>query len=148
MLAGRTFLRCLLAFVDVTAVAALPVDLAVALEEAAALDSFEELAVTGLVLGLDAGNHLEGYCDLGEAFLAGHLGCFGIEDCPLLVLALGCCAEVLKCGGLLEMETRLQAFSGRCPICAPSEGEWKMRESASPSEGGTGQGRAEQSKVL
>ena len=34
------------------------------------------------------------------------------------------------------METRLQAFSGRCPICAPSEGEWKMRESASPSEGG------------
>ena len=33
------------------------------------------------------------------------------------------------------METRLQAFSGRCPICAPSEGERKMRESASPSEG-------------
>ena len=33
------------------------------------------------------------------------------------------------------METRLQAFSGRCPICAPLEGERKMRESASPSEG-------------
>ena len=31
---------------------------------------------------------------------------------------------------MLEMETRLQA-------CAPSEGEWKMRESASPSEGVT-----------
>ena len=36
---------------------------------------------------------------------------------------------------MLEMETRLQAFSGWCPICAPSEGERKMRESASPSEG-------------
>ena len=41
--------------------------------------------------------------------------------------------------GLVEMEMQLQAFSWRCPICAPSEGEWKMRESASPSEGGTGQ---------
>ena len=39
------------------------------------------------------------------------------------------------------METRLQAFLWRCPICAPSEGERKMRESVSPSEGGTGQGR-------
>ena len=37
---------------------------------------------------------------------------------------------------MLEMETRLQAFSGRCPICAPLEGERKMRGSASPSEGG------------
>ena len=35
----------------------------------------------------------------------------------------------------MAMETRLQAFSGRCPICAPLEGERKMRESASPSEG-------------
>ena len=95
MLAGRAFLRSFLALVNVTAVAALPVDLAVALEEAAALDSFEELAVTGLVLGLDAGYHLEGYCDLGEAFLAGYLGSLGIEDCPLFVLALGCCTEVL-----------------------------------------------------
>ena len=36
---------------------------------------------------------------------------------------------------MLEMETRLQAFSGQCCVYAPSEGEWKMRESASPSEG-------------
>ena len=35
----------------------------------------------------------------------------------------------------MAMETRLQAFSGRCPICAPLEGGRKMRESASPSEG-------------
>ena len=33
------------------------------------------------------------------------------------------------------METRLQAFSWRSPICTPLEGERKMRESASPSEG-------------
>lgn len=96
MLAGGAFLRSFLALVHVTAVAALPVDLAVALEEAAALDSFEELAVACLMLGLYAGDHLESHGDLDESFLAGHLGCFGIEDCPLLVLALGCGAEILE----------------------------------------------------
>ena len=37
---------------------------------------------------------------------------------------------------MLEMETRLQAFSGWCPICAPSEGETEMRGNDTPSEGG------------
>ena len=47
--------------------------------------------------------------------------------------------------GMLEMETRLQAFSGRCPICAPSEGETEMQGNDTPSEGGKeyGGGREE-----
>ena len=83
----------------VTAVTALPVDLAVTLENSTGLHSFEKLAVAGLVLGLDLCYHLECHGYLGEAFFPGHFGGFRIEYCPFLVLALGGGFEVFQSGG-------------------------------------------------
>lgn len=66
MLAGGAELGSLLGLDDETAVAALPPDLAVALEEIAVREAAQQLQVAALVLGLDGGDHLEGRGDLDE----------------------------------------------------------------------------------
>lgn len=95
MLAGGAELRSLLGLDDEAAVAALPPDLAVALEEVAVGQAAQQLQVAALVLGLDDRDHAEGGCDLGEALLVGYLGELAVEDIPLLVLALGGGKQVL-----------------------------------------------------
>ena len=55
MLAGGAELGSLLGLDDETAVAALPPDLAVALEEIAVREAAQQLQVAALVLGLDGG---------------------------------------------------------------------------------------------
>ena len=64
MLAGGAELGSLFGFDDETAVAALPPDLAVALEEVAVRQAAQQLEVAALVLGLDGRDHLEGRGDL------------------------------------------------------------------------------------
>ena len=98
MLACRADFRRFLRFADKSAIAALPPDLAVALEEVAVRQAAQQLEVAALVLGLDGGDHLEGRGDLDEALLLGDFGEFAVEDVPLLLLALGCGQQVLGRG--------------------------------------------------
>ena len=69
MLAGGAELGSLFGFDDETAVAALPPDLAVALEEVAVRQAAQQLEVAALVLGLDGRDHLEGRGDFDEGYL-------------------------------------------------------------------------------
>ena len=115
MLAGGAELGSLLGLDDETAVAALPPDLAVALEEIAVREAAQQLQVTALVLGLDGGDHLEGRGDLDEALLLGDFGEFALEDVPLLLLALGCGLQVLgrgadRAGGVAGRDLHVAAL--------------------------------------
>src|SRR5699024_7840120 len=67
MFAGGADLRSFGRLADVAAVAALPPDFAVALEEIAVREAAQQLEVALLVLGLDRRNHLERCGDLGES---------------------------------------------------------------------------------
>ena len=115
MLAGGAELGSLLGLDDETAVAALPPDLAVALEEIAVREAAQQLQVAALVLGLDGGDHLEGRGDLDEALLLGDFGEFAVEDVPLLLLALGCGQQVLgrgadRAGGVARRDLHVTAL--------------------------------------
>lgn len=66
MLAGGAELGSLLGLDDETAVAALPPDLAVALEEVAVRNAAQQLQITALMLRLDFGNLLECIGDFGK----------------------------------------------------------------------------------
>jgi len=92
--AGGAELGRFLALVDVTAVAAVPLDSFVALEDGAVLDPLQEPAVALLVLLLDLGYLLEQLGDLIEALLLGLFGHPAVHVCPLVVLALGCFQQV------------------------------------------------------
>ena len=70
MCANGANLGCVLANVDVAAVAALPEHIAVAGEYDAALDVLEQLAVALLMLLLDRTNAVEQLCDVLKAFFA------------------------------------------------------------------------------
>lgn len=68
MLANRAKLRSLLAYNDVTAVAALPDAIAVAREHYAVLNVLQEFAVTLLVVLLDSTDATHSGSNLCEAF--------------------------------------------------------------------------------
>ena len=95
MQASGTSLGCLLSLYDITAVAALPPDLAITTEEVAIGNAAQQLQVATLVLSLDGRNCTEcsSYC--GEALLLSYLSKIGIEYVPLLVLALSSSEQVL-----------------------------------------------------
>lgn len=94
MLACRADFRRFLRFADKSAIAALPPDLAVALEEVAVRDAAQQLQITALMLRLDFGNLLERIGDFGETLLFSYFGEVGIEHVPLLVLPFGCRQQV------------------------------------------------------
>ena len=95
MLAGGAQQRSLLGLDNEAAVAALPPDLAVALEEVAVREAAQQLQVAAFVLGLHRRDHLERRGDLRESLLFGDLAEFAVQHVPLLVLALGGSQQVL-----------------------------------------------------
>ena len=98
MLASGADFRCLGAFADVTAVAALPPDFVVADEEITVGQAAQQFEVTILVLVLGDDHHAERGGDFGEALLVGDSGEFGVHLRPFLVLAHRSGFEVLLRG--------------------------------------------------
>ena len=95
MQAGGASLRSILGLDDETAVAALPPNLTVAVEEVAIRQAAQQLQVAALMLGLDLGNVAECGSYGGEALLVGYGSKSGVEHIPLLVLALSSGQQVL-----------------------------------------------------
>ena len=96
-----------LAFVDVTAVAALPFDLFVAFENLVGFDAGQQRAVAFFVLGFDGGNRAENGGDHRESFLIGHIGERRVEIRPLFVFS-GCrgCEILFSCSDYAGRITR------------------------------------------
>ena len=94
--ADGTDLRRLRRFADVAAVAALPDDLLVLLEDLLILDVREQNAIALLVLLLDLCDGLEEIRDLREALFPCDLGKLGIHRRPFLVLAVSGRLKVLR----------------------------------------------------
>ena len=67
MVADRTYARGLGAFMDMAAVTALPIDLAVFLKDFVLLDVFEQVQIPLLVMLLDLANRLKKERDLIES---------------------------------------------------------------------------------
>ena len=80
-------LRSIFSLDDETAVAALPPNLSITVEEIAISNAAQQLQVATLVLGLYLGNVLKCGSHSEEALLFGYLGKLGIHLRPLLLLA-------------------------------------------------------------
>ena len=103
MCAGGADYGSLVAYVDVTAVAADPDHLGIAGEYLLLLDVGQQSKVTLLVVLLNGGNAVKQECDVVKAFLAGDLGEFLVHLGPLVILTLGGCLQVLS-GGAEESQ--------------------------------------------
>ena len=99
VVADGTHARGVLAYHNMTAVAAPPHAVAFAGVDQAAFDVGEELAVALFVLALDGAHHLELPGNLFEALLASLSGHAGIHVGPFEVLACGSLGQVLNRGG-------------------------------------------------
>ena len=89
VIANWAYLRSFLTDNDVAAVGALPNGIAIAREDDAIFNVFQQSEIAFLVLLFYFGDQFEEHGYLGEAFLAGGLGHTGIHVGPLVVLASG-----------------------------------------------------------
>lgn len=97
MSANGAHLGCLLANYDVTAVSALPNLNFALLEYFLSLNVLKESSVSLFVMLLDSADHSELSCECREALCFSSLGEIFVHVCPLVVLAVSSCCEVLCC---------------------------------------------------
>src|SRR5690554_3609449 len=88
MLTGRTYCRCFCTLIDITAVAAFPLDRGFLLEDLAVFDIVGKLQITTLVAFLDLSNFTECLANFSETFLLSYFSEINIEISPFFMLTL------------------------------------------------------------